>query len=388
MRCRVCGWEFVGNYCPQCGSPVQPYEILEIRATKAEERIKSIGSMVWLISIISYIALFIAFIAVLFVGAYIIVPGILDSGIQLFLYFITPMPIAFVSLEGYWFVGWYLFIFAAIFISFAWLFLSSSKPTLDAIKKPLGDLRGRLTSDSTISMICQLFLALLAFTIFYYLILNGLGISTSDPIGGAGPLWEYLFALANASVYEEIITRILFIGVPLFLIHFASGVRIGRKNSYRYILGGGFALNRSAIFLLIFSSSMFAVAHVFSWDFFKVPQAFIAGLALGYLYLRKGIFASIILHFSLNYLSALGVLIQNDIMASLVFGLLILVLSVIGAVFFAYYVLRIHRHFFPKAAVQVEEEEKMPIFRCPQCGGLEARYSNGALICLNCGFRM
>jgi len=385
MRCRVCGWEFVGNYCPQCGSIAQPIEILEDRA---RERIKSIGSLVWLLSVISYVALFLAFIVVLFLGAYIIVPGILETGSSLLLFFITPMPIAFVTLEGYWYVGWYLFIFAAIFISFLWLFLKSSKPTLDAIKKPIGDLRGRLTSDSTISIICQLFLTLLFFTIFYYLILDLLNISTASPIGGGGALWQFLFDLANASVYEEIITRILFIGFPLFLIHFASGVRIGRKNSHRYVLGGGFKLDRSAIFLLLFSSSMFAVAHVFSWDFYKIPPAFIAGLALGYLYLRKGIFASIILHFSLNYLSALGVLIQNDIMATLAFGLLLLMLSIIGAFFFAYYALNTYRYFFPKVAVQVTEEEKMPYFQCPQCGGLEARYSDGTLVCLNCGFRM
>jgi len=255
-----------------------------------------------------------------------IVPGIMESGSQVPLHIITPIPVSFMSLAGYWFVCWYFFIFAAILLSFLWLFYISSRSTLSAMKKPIGDLKGRLTANSTITMVAQLFLALLFFNILYNLILWLANVRTVVPETGGGTLWEMLFLLANASVYEEIVSRILFIGFPLFLIHFASGMRIEKKKSHRYILGGGFGFTKSTIFLLLFSSTMFAAAHLPSWDLYKMPPTFLAGLALGYLYLRKGIFASILLHFSFNYFSALAALIQDNMTAVVFMGFLILAL--------------------------------------------------------------
>jgi hypothetical protein len=352
---------------------------------RAKEGFRLLGSLIWLASILAFIFLLCTLIIVLFYGLSSIVPNILASGDQAHLFLITPMPISYAVLEGYWFVGWFVFIFISILLSFIVLFYRDSKPTWKAIKQPMSDLKSRLGSKSAISMIAQLFLALLFFNFAFVLMLGLFGVEQETPSFGDWPSWRMLYDLANASVYEEIITRILFIGIPLFLVHFALGVPM-KGRSHKYLLGGGFELGRGTIFLLIFSSSMFSVAHVFSWDLYKIPTTFLAGLALGYLYLRKGIFASILLHFSFNYLSATAILIQDNLPVAMFIGLISILLAVLGSFFFIFYVLKIYYFFSsrPLEPAPVVQEKKLH-FICPRCGGMEARYSEGAFECLNCG---
>ena len=54
---------------------------------------------------------------------------------------------------------------------------------------------------------------------------------------------------------------------------------------------------------MVFSSAMFGIAHSFNWDLYKVLPAFFAGLAMGYLFLKFGLYASIMFHFFTDYLS-------------------------------------------------------------------------------------
>ena len=48
---------------------------------------------------------------------------------------------------------------------------------------------------------------------------------------------------------------------------------------------------------------MFGFAHSFNWDLYKVLPAFLAGLAMGYLFLKFGLYAAIMFHFFTDYLS-------------------------------------------------------------------------------------
>jgi hypothetical protein len=192
-------------------------------------------------------------------------------------------------------------------------------------------------------------------------------------------------------VYEEIITRIIFIGIPLFLVNFAMGERGESRKAQSYILGGGFDINRTTAILLLFSSGMFAFAHLAAWDITKIPPTFVGGLALGYLYLRKGLFASIMLHFSVNYFATLGTFVEGNFGATMVLGLFLLLISLFGALFFIHYVMRIGAHFSKEPAgeePQVPAQEAIPPYQCPMCGNLEARYIDGTFECLNCGHRI
>jgi hypothetical protein len=388
MRCRICGTEFTGNFCPNCGAAVRPQESLGYGPT---ENIKILGSVIWLLSIFSYIAILLICVALLFFSLGIVPTGVLGSGYSLILYLITPLPLGFAELSGYWLLGWFVFIFVAVLASFIWLMYTSMKGTWESIKMPVTKLRERLGSSSTISMLAQLFLAVLFFNTMYYIVLALFNVEINVPVGGDGDTGLFLLQLVNASVYEEIITRIIFIGIPLFLINFTMGEKGESRKGLSYILGGGFEINRTTAILLIFSSSMFAFAHLASWDITKIPPTFVGGLALGYLYLRKGLFASILLHFSVNYFATLGTFVEGNFAASMVLGLFILLISLFGALFLIHYILRISGHFSKEPAGQESEapvQEEIPPYQCPRCGNLEARYIDGTFECLNCGHRI
>ncbi len=117
-------------------------------------------------------------------------------------------------------------------------------------------------------------------------------------------------------------------------------------------------------------------------------------MALGYLYLRKGIFASILLHFSFNYLNILAGVVESNIMATFVLAIVITLVGglIAGGLFFAYYLERTFKYFSSRSAVpppEPEESERGNLyFQCPRCAGLEARYSDGSFECLNCGTKI
>jgi hypothetical protein len=71
---------------------------------------------------------------------------------------------------------------------------------------------------------------------------------------------------------------------------------------HKYFIGGGFKLEHITISLIIISSILFGLAHYPSWGLWKILPTFIAGLAFGYLFVRKGIHTAIILHFLIDYM--------------------------------------------------------------------------------------
>jgi len=104
-----------------------------------------------------------------------------------------------------------------------------------------------------------------------------------------------------------------------------------------YLLGGGFRIGPLEAFFLVGSSLMFGLAHAASWDAWKVLPTFIAGLGFGYLFLKVGIHAAILLHFSFDYLSLGQGLIPGFALMEL---LLILLWIVVGAFYFGHYAVR------------------------------------------------
>jgi hypothetical protein len=222
------------------------------------------------------------------------------------------------------------------------------------------------------------------------------------------PLWKQIFSMAGASVYEEVVCRILLIGVPLFVYHVITKQDRDHK---RYILGGNIAIDRPALLLLIFSSAMFAAAHLFIWDFWKLIPTFVSGLALGYLFLRYGVYASIMLHFFIDFLDMPAEVWPSGNLANIVIFLLALGILIAGAAYFVYYVLKVLDFLnggpvikpkakpaamgayqpLPTAPAMSPQPAPPPqnqfAFRCQRCGNGEARYQDGALYCTRCGQR-
>lgn len=111
-----------------------------------------------------------------------------------------------------------------------------------------------------------------------------------------------MFLFADAAVWEEIISRVLLIGVPMTII---SLIVTKKKESLRCLLGG-FGMSRSAIFFIIMSGVIFGIAHYSGWDgqAWKVIATSIMGIFFGYLFVRFGLYAAILMHFIVDYLSA------------------------------------------------------------------------------------
>ncbi len=127
-------------------------------------------------------------------------------------------------------------------------------------------------------------------------------------------------------------------------------------------------------------------------------SAFIAGLALAYAYLRGGLLASILLHFTVNMFSGAVLLAEGDIALLLALAAVTIAVATIGSGFFAYYCIYfvnlISERFTPRdiraqppLLVPIPEYPKIPLFAvaCPYCGWNESAYSNGRFRCLNCG---
>ena len=84
--------------------------------------------------------------------------------------------------------------------------------------------------------------------------------------------WVY----ANAAVWEEVITRIVWIGVPMAVL----GLLCKKKDALKYLVGG-FGMSRAALVLIVISSVIFGFGHLSGWGLWKVIPTLISGLAMG-----------------------------------------------------------------------------------------------------------
>lgn len=135
------------------------------------------------------------------------------------------------------------------------------------------------------------------FVVTFIVLASGSDITVPD----FGDKIETMFLVADAAVWEEVVARTLYIGVPMMFISLLAG----KKGALRCLLGG-FGMSMTAAVLIIISGVIFGLAHYSGWDdqAWKVLTAGIMGMFLGYVFVRFGLYASILLHFMTNYLSS------------------------------------------------------------------------------------
>jgi hypothetical protein len=358
-----------------------------------------------------------------------VLPNVTGHGTYLFI--ITPWLVNILRVSDVGLSIYFIFLVAAIVASFVWMLKKSLHKFAHELTFQLHD-----EGHSPLYMISTLFFAVIAFNIVFYLLVDLAGTSPSVPSQGAD-LWQILFSYASASVWEEIVTRVLLLGVPLFIVAIALNKVHDPKH---YFLGGGFQFGKVELALLLFSSAMFGLAHSFNWDLYKVIPAFLAGLAMGYLFLKFGLYAAIMFHFFTDYLSISLTIWPNSTQLQLGLGLLILVFIAVGLIYFVHYSFKAIELF---TGIKMTREKPAPVaqtfyppqpyfnpygqgynpyqyppypyqqypqpqpyqqppqppaeprgpdqgfgFVCPHCGGKEARYENGQFECLKCGRRI
>ena len=111
-------------------------------------------------------------------------------------------------------------------------------------------------------------------------------------------------SISFAPLIEEFIFRIILVGIPLFVLY-------SYRSSFRYFLrclwtpsALDILDSKKAILLIVFVGVAFGVAHIAfegSWSPGKSTQAAVAGIILGWVYLRYGFAVSLLIHWAANY---------------------------------------------------------------------------------------
>jgi len=395
-------------FCPRCGTPLKfsgdelarqysyyapsPVPIVQKSSLQSAREIgRGIGAIMTLL----ILGLVTINIGIMLWGMGLVIPEALESVTSLFL--ALPWLWRFLELPGAAFVVYYLLLVAAVLLSYIFmLYKGRGEFPKELMFKP--------EKHSPAYAISTLFMAVLTMNTAYLLLLGLFGIDPSSG-GAAGELWEELYSLLRASVWEEVICRILYIGLPLGAVYVLKGEGAPYR---RYVLGGGFEFGPWEKVFLVLSSAIFSLAHVFSWDLYKVPPTFVAGLALGYLFLKYGVYASIMLHFFIDYLTMPLEVWPGD-SSTVVLGLFMLVLMAVGAVYLGYYAVRATELFTGHTILKWGDKRPSVVYYqplspgaaykpydgpltapafgyvCRYCGGTEARYTDGKFICSRCG---
>lgn len=378
---------------------------------------KTISAFVML-TFVAQIAL--SIVALLY-GIQFVVPAILDDWSGFGLFIVMPVIITIVTLSGFSLLVYYFFLIGAIAASCVWVFITS----IEGFPKELS-MKGKSRAHSPLFDTCGLMFATLFFSVFVALLAN----PSADELPEEGTLAENLFLLANASVWEELIVRVLLVGIPLLLVDLVRKRR--QPKLYSYFLGGGFKMGTPEVVLVLASSILFGYAHFASgWGAWKIVPATVGGIAFGYLFLKFGLAASIMLHFGTDYLSV-PLQVFDNFGLTVLTGVGILLWIAFGVMFFVYYVTRVIEYLskrdfgdaggpspMPTPATYSTQWAYQPVYGaatvndparpsasppgasshppqspqavfgggyvCPVCGGTQARWVEGRFQCLRCG---
>ncbi len=320
------------------------------------------------ISLFLFYALFTINVIGLIYALFVVPPEIMNDNVHPF-FFVVPYPPFVVGLDisvtGPLAAVYFLLIAAAIFLSLGYqlykdgysFFRTGRKYILD--EEIVGQEEQKEYDNNAFVLVGELFMAVLFFNIIFFIFLAIIGQSMSTPESlEDSATWELMVGLAVASVWEEVVSRILFIGVPLCIINAFSVKKSWEQRTeenvpsdgsdmekpkqlqwYNYLLGGNIEITPLVTILILFSSILFGLAHSSSWDYWKVVPTTVAGLAFGYLFVKKGVHAAILLHFAFDYLAILPEAIggAGGLIIAAITGLILLVIILVGGFFFYKY---------------------------------------------------
>ena len=134
--------------------------------------------------------------------------------------------------------------------------------------------------------------------------LLGIKITPPVPLADAENHLIQFFYTSLAPIMEEFGFRLLLIGVPLFLIY-------SRRSSIKYFIRCMWnpsvldtSNSKKAVTIVVLVGVVFGFSHIMyenSWSEGKLAQATAAGIILGWVYLRYGFVAALLIHWATNY---------------------------------------------------------------------------------------
>lgn len=278
------------NFCGGCG------KFLDQSAVSTPEPSKE--NRGFLRTVMFICSIFVAFVALFELATLIIhMPEIwfFLSEMKMYLFLLLPSPTAIFAISALELQIYWMLVVAAILASAIYAFWK----LIEALRNK--DAHYIESSEKTSMFWISVgisFTLVLNFIIVYIVLLTGQDVTTP----GFTSVPEQMFAYANAAVWEEIVTRVLYIGVPMTVL----SLIITKKKDSLKCLFGGFGMSLSAIIFIIISGVVFGLAHYSGWDeqMWKVVTACIMGVFMGYVFVRFGLYATILMHFINNYLSS------------------------------------------------------------------------------------
>ncbi len=327
FMCPNCGKELIREYrfCPKCGTQLrhysypslQPYWVSRsygsnkdlIGSKRKHTTLEKVGFGIVALAVGEFFLIVFVNLIALVPLLYFILGGTSSLSFDFSLF--VPIRVPLFKLEGNLFISYFVLIIVTIIGSFILLLRKYGQQGLQILRHPINNSDFLSTvSENPLILISQLFFAILCFNFLYVGILWVVGFDITSPNLEGIPFLELLFLLANAAVYEELIIRILFLGLPLLIIRGVQQRKLAKRDIKTYLLGGDIKIGKLELLLLCISSAIFGLAHVSSWGWWKFGQATLGGIALGYLFLQVGIHSSIALHFSIDYLPIFLILID------------------------------------------------------------------------------
>jgi len=373
-KCNKCGAVIVDPgtefACPTCGNPMRTRADFLEKIEEAEEvppsmqygeltpfsALKAIVSGACLLSWLSYILVLILMIAIYFYA----IPEVGNhiNELTAIPFILLPYPVGLAVLEGPAAGVYWAFIVISFFLALVWMLWPERKLLKETFLDSLPKVRApRRANNTTLVMVAQFFFAILFFDYLYYYMIEIGGASPNTPAFEEQKPWENLYGFLNASVWEEFAARILLIGAPLLLIIIFRSMGEGTfgektldmnkatKRALRLLFGGHGEFTPITVGLIVFSSLMFGFAHAPGWDLWKVLPTAISGLGFGYLYIKKGVHAAIMLHFSFDYLGMAQGYLPNNFGTQGALLIVMLLWVAAGFVYFVYYTAKVVRFF-------------------------------------------
>jgi len=318
------------GYQPYWDSVEQKRRSREERVAWIKRNLKRIGALCSL-SLFAYLAIAVAIF--LLMG-----PEMMRELYSTYdvLFVITPAIVPILRIDGAVLVGFFMIVAVAITISFTYIVGSSALPTL---REMIGGRPGR---HSTMLTVGGLFFAAYLVTFVSYLLVDVAGLTPNVPDFGSEPVWSQIWSSASATVWEELISRVLLIGVPLLWIDLLFR-RKSLMPARRYLLGGMKRFGYVEVGLVLFSAAMFGLGHLWYWDIYKVIPTVVGGLCFGYLFLKIGLHASIVFHVCFNFL-AFPTFFTSTFQTAIIDLLILFVWLPAGAMFLVYYFIRMVRY--------------------------------------------
>lgn len=404
MRCPHCGTETDQEYCPTCG----------YKFTKTQSSIKGfkdilirIKNSVSLFALLLFIGFLVLNTGIILWSVNWVIPEVVEAKTIIYIVFFSNQsifsPVGLFSITGNNFLIYFVSLVAAIFLSYIIIFYQGGSRFFSYVSETISTKgKDNPNKDSPIPRLAFVFSALIFLSYLYYMLIMSQGTEPTTPNFESFPLWYNIYSFARAAVWEELTVRVVFLGLPMFIYGIFTYAR--RKGSSlkkiaRYLYGGFGTEERFVAIPIIFSSVVFSLAHLGSWDLYKLPPTFLAGLAFGYIFVKDGLHSAILFHFIWDYLSIpIEVFDFPDV--EIYISLLILIWMAVGAYYTYYYskksinwLLRTKRKSEEEVVEEVEVERGpktagvSSAYSCPNCGNHRAVYTNkGKLQCKRCGY--